>query len=492
MNYVKSFFILGIGFLAGVILPGYVRQPICKDTTTHDKAFAEKKVPSMKIDQAFGKNNIVDVAIIGSGPAGLSSALYASRFARKTVVIAGNNQGGQLMGTSYVENWPGIEKILGPDLIEKLRAQAASFGPQFLADAVESVDFSMWPFVINTENGLKIHALSVIIATGASPKKLGIPGEQEYWGRGVTTCAICDAPFYKGEEVVVVGGGDSAVEEAIQLAPYVKKVTMLVRSSKMRATPVMQKRVAGYPNIEIRYNTAIEKIVGDDVHVTGIEVIDTATKQKSHMSISGVFLAIGHEPNSKPFSSFIDTDETGYIVIKDRSQQTSVPGIFAAGDVEDDVYRQGGVAAGNGIKAAIDADRFLAALGLDKQVEEKLAPLYFKVQKQEAKELQKIETLQEYEAALGDGKLPVILDFYTDTCPSCLQMLPILASVAQDYAGKAKFYKVNAELAEDLVDKFSVFRVPCLIVIKDGALVARYNEAMGKKELVELVEKIIQ
>lgn len=489
MNYLSGSLILGVGLVVGMILPDYIRQPFCGRMVISQKG--EKKDYSLDITQAIGKTNIVDVAIIGSGPAGLSSALYTSRFARKTLVIGGNNQGGQLMLTSHVENWPGIEKIMGPDLMGKLRTQAAHFGPLFLADSVERVDFGVWPFVIATENGSVIHALSAIIATGASPKKLGIPGEQDYWGRGVTTCAICDAPFYEEQEVIVVGGGDSAIEEAIQLASYVKKVTILVRSNKMRATPAMQKRIVGYPNIEIRYNTMIEKILGDTIHVTGVDIVDTVTKQKGHMSITGVFLAIGHEPNSKLFSPFIDVDDAGYIELLDRSQQTSLPGIFAAGDVEDHVYRQGGVAAGNGIKAAIDADRFLTAIGLDKQVEEKLASNYFKVEKKELKELPKITSLQEYENIVMDEKLPVILDFYTDTCPSCLQMLPVLASVAKEYEGHARFYKVDAEIAEDLVDKFSVFRVPCLIIIKDGSLVARYNEAMGKKELVELVEKIL-
>lgn len=486
MKQMQRYLLLASGFLVGAVLSGYVvKRHYCVD----GKSMITLVSHPMRVQDALNKPNLVDVAIIGSGPAGLSAALYAARFARKTVVIEGKNRGGQLMETSYVENWPGFEKILGPEVMEKLHVQAARFNPVFLADVVESVDFSSWPLVIRTENGFTIHALSVIIATGSSPKKLGAPGEQEYWGRGVTTCAICDAPFYKDEEVVVVGGGDSAVEEAIQLVPYAKKITLLVRGAVMRASSVMQSRLAGYPNIVVRYNAAIKKILGDGIHVTGIDIVDTRINETSHMRVSGVFLAIGHTPNSALFAQNLQVDAAGYIKVFGRSQATSVPGVFAAGDIEDSVYRQAGVASGDGIKAGIDADRFLASLGIDTAMEEALAAQYLTLKKESTKELPKLETRAAYEAALGDGSVPVILDFYTDTCPSCLQMLPILGVVAQEYEGRAKFFKVDAEVADELVKKFLVYRVPCIIVVKNKELAARYNEALGKKELVELVEQ---
>ena len=488
MNSIQRYGLLAGGFLVGAVLSGYVvKRHYCVDGVPEQVQWSRV----VHVQNALDKPNIVDVAVIGSGPAGLSAALYASRFARKTVVIEGKNRGGQLMETSYVENWPGFEKILGPEVMEKLHEQAARFHPLFLADTVESVDFGSWPLVIKTNDGLTIHALSVIIATGSSPKKLGAPGEQEYWGRGVTTCAICDAPFYKDEEVVVVGGGDSAVEEAIQLAPYAKKITLLVRGTTMRASQVMQSRLAGYPNIVVRYNTSIKQILGDGVHVTGVDIVDTKTQETSHMRVSGVFLAIGHTPNSALFARDLQVDDVGYIKNVGRSQATSVPGVFAAGDVEDNVYRQAGVAAGNGIKAGIDADRFLTALGIDTRMEETLSKNYLTIAQKTGKELPKLETLAAYEAALGDGSVPVILDFYTDTCPSCLQMLPILGVVAQEYDGKAKIFKVDAEVADELVKKFLVYRVPCIIVIKNKELAARYNEALGKKELVDLIEQVL-
>ncbi len=475
-------------FLLGSLLSGYfVKTIYCREVG----GMHEVKIPShINLEKALEKQNLVDAVIIGSGPAGLSSAIYTSRLARKTLVILGNNQGGQLMGTSYVENWPGISKILGPELMSQLQNQAASFGPSIINDAVERVDLSTWPYVISTENGLQINALTVIVATGSSPRKLGIPGEQEYWGRGVTTCAICDAPFYKGADVVVVGGGDSAVEEAIQIAPYAKSVTILVRSSKMRATPVMQSHLAGYNNIKIQHNVAIQKILGDDVHVTGIELIDTVTQQLRTMPITGVFLAIGHIPNTQLLKDSVDVSDEGYILMHDRSQATSAPGVFAAGDVEDNVYRQAGIAAGSGIKAAIDADRFLTALGLDKAAQEKLRPHYFVAEESKKHEIAEIETLKQYEQVLGDGSIPVVLDFYTPSCPSCLQMLPVLAETAEEFAGKIKAVKVNAENSIELVEKYRVYKVPCLIVIQNRALVARFNEAMSKKELVDLMAQV--
>ena len=323
------------------------------------------------------KNNILPVAIIGSGPAGLSSALYVSRGNVFTTVFQGSKPGGQLTGTSYVENWPGIQKMMGAEIINMLKEQAASFGATFSNDIVEKVDFSSWPYKLTTDSGKEIYALAVIIATGASPKKLNIEGEQEYWGKGVTTCAICDAPYHKGGQVVVIGGGDSAAEEALQLALYAKKVTMLVRGQTMRASASMQEKLKQYQNIEIMYNVGVNKILGDGAAVNSIEIIDNKTKQISKMPIGGVFLAIGHDPNTEIFKNFLKVDSTGYLIVKHPTQETSKHGVYAAGDVVDNRYRQAGVAAGDGIKAALDALEFLRMIGFSEKESENLKSKFF-------------------------------------------------------------------------------------------------------------------
>ena len=229
-----------------------------------------------------------------------------------------------------------------------------------------------WPFRIITEGGQTIHALSVTISTGANPRKLNIPGEDAYWGSGVTSCATCDAPFFKGEEVVVIGGGDSAVEEAMQLSKYASQVTVLVRSNKMRAASRMQNRLKEYKNVAVHYNLSPKEIVGDGTKVTGIKLHNSVTQKDSVMPISGVFLATGHDPNTKLFECQISLTKTGHIELDTRTQQTSMPGVFAAGDVADNRYRQAIVSAGDGVKAALDAIQFLQEIGLNPDISELL------------------------------------------------------------------------------------------------------------------------
>jgi thioredoxin reductase (NADPH) len=448
--------------------------------------------PTIDLSAALGKENVIDVLILGSGPAGSLAAVYAGRAHRYTWVLDGNEPGGLLTKTTLVENWPGELSIMGPDIINHLKLQAKHHGAHFLADTVSEVDFSTYPYVVKTEEGRVLNALSVIIATGATPKKLGIPGEERYWGMGVTTCAVCDAPFYKGLDVVVIGGGDSAVEEALQLASYARSITIMVRGAAMRAAPSMQARLAGYSNIKILYNTALTEIVGNQNGVTAIEVQDTVSGIAHQQPISGVFLAIGHVPNTEFLDHQVALEDSGHIKTFDRTQRTSVPGVFVAGDVADTLYRQAGVAAGDGIKAALDADMFLRDHGYNEALARALEDhRFWAYTDDQAQYVPTLETVEAFDKAIQEHPGIVVIDFYAHYCPLCMQMVPVFGVVAQQYADRANFFKVDIEQALELSLHLHVPKVPALLVFRNGKLIARYSTTMTKSELRILIDELL-
>jgi thioredoxin reductase (NADPH) len=452
--------------------------------------YGTKSHRAYNLDALNEKQNIVPIVIIGSGPAGLSAGIYGARANRQTLIIEGNEPGGLLTKTTTVENWPGEVSIQGPEIVKKMRDHAVHLGVSFLADSVENVDLTQWPFVITTGDGVEIHALTLIIATGANPRKLNIPGEDL---SGVSSCAVCDAPFFKNEEVAVVGGGDSAVEEAIQLATFAKSVTIFVRGSQMRAAASMQDRLKDYANISVLYNVQPKEVLGDGEKVTGVLLVDSKDKSEREFPVNGVFLAVGHIPSSALFKGKIDLDANGYIMLQGRSQETSVEGVFAAGDVEDHIYRQARVAEGSGVKAALDAEGFLQKIGFTTSIGKELIDNTFKVGiKRGGISAVVLESLDEFNALIEQSEGLVVLDFYADYCPSCLHMLPAFESLASEYEGTVTFAKVDAEKATDLVTKFYVTKVPCLLVFSEGKLVGRYNQMMDKKELREFVDQFLK
>ena len=307
------------------------------------------------------------VIIIGSGPAGLTAALYSARANLSPIIFEGIQPGGQLTITTEVENFPGFPNgIMGPELMDLIRQQAQKFGAQSIYQEVTSVDFSSRPFKV-VSDGITYLGETVIVSTGASAKLIGIPSESEYMGYGVSACATCDGFFFKNQHVMVIGGGDTAMEEATYLTKFASKVTVVHRRNELRASKVMQERAFANPKIEFVWDSAVDEVLGTHEggrkSFTGVRLKNLKTGAKTDFKCDGLFLAIGHQPNTKLFTGLLDMDPVGYLLTKPHSTETNIPGVFAAGDVADPIYRQAVSAAGSGCMAAIDAERFLVHHG---------------------------------------------------------------------------------------------------------------------------------
>ncbi len=306
------------------------------------------------------------VLILGSGPAGLTAAIYAARANLEPILVAGMQPGGQMTITTDVENYPGFAEVIqGPWLMEQMQKQAEHVGTKFIHDTIVSVDFSKRPFTAVGDSGDIYTGDTVIICTGAQARWLGLDSEQKYRGFGVSACATCDGFFFRGKEVAVVGGGNTAVEEAIYLTNHATKVTLIHRRDELKAEKIAQKRLFDNPKVNVVWDSAIEEVVGggNPAGVTGAKVKNVKTGAVSDLKIDGLFIAIGHTPNTELFHGILDMDENGYLITKPGTPRTNIPGVFAAGDVQDHIYRQAVTAAGSGCMAALEADRFIAEQG---------------------------------------------------------------------------------------------------------------------------------
>ncbi|HCU73329.1 MAG TPA: thioredoxin-disulfide reductase [Chloroflexi bacterium] len=303
-----------------------------------------------------------DVAIIGSGPAGLTAAIYAARAKLATLVLTGDALGGQIATTNDVENYPGFEEITGPDLTMRMRVQAERFGAETVFDQITEVDFNGPPFSL-VGGGTTYEARAVIVATGASPKLLDVPGEQEFWGRGVSVCATCDGAFFQGQPVTVVGGGDSALQEALFLTRFASKVTIVHRRDELRAGPYLQDRARQDPKIEFIWDSVVTEVRGGEV-VSSVGLKNVKSGAEIDFSTEGLFIFVGHYPNTDMFKGKLEMDDEGY-VISDRFMHTSVDGVFVAGEAQDHYFRQAITSAGEGCQAAMEAEKFLAGLAVE-------------------------------------------------------------------------------------------------------------------------------
>ncbi|NGX47463.1 MAG: Thioredoxin reductase [Chlamydiae bacterium] len=415
------------------------------------------------------KKETQSVVIIGSGVGALTSAVYLQRAGINTLVMEGQDPGGAIAQSPSVQNWPGETEIHGQTLVEKIRKQAEENGAKFVSKEVISVDFKKRPFSITArdvydhEKVETVEAKACIIAMGSNPKLLGVPGESGeggYWTRGVYSCAVCDGALYRGKTVAVIGGGDSAVLEADYLSKITKKVYVILRSDHFRTVEILRKNeLIKKDNVEVLYNTKIDQIAGNGQKVTHLNL-----STKNDLPIDGVFVAIGANPNSTILHNQLDLDANGYIQLQE-DQQTSVPGVFAIGDVVDPVYKQAISAAGDGAKAALQVERYLSS-GESGVHRTSAMPL--------GAQLAELSDTKELYSAIGKGGSPLFVEFYSPSCGPCKQLDPELEKAAGKYSEKIRFLKVDVTKFSSLANTYNVYGVPTLIIFdKQGKIVKR-------------------
>ncbi|MFK0734946.1 MAG: thioredoxin-disulfide reductase [Gloeotrichia echinulata HAB0833] len=449
---------------------------------------------------------VENLVVIGSGPAGYTAAIYAGRANLKPVVFegfeAGGLPGGQLMTTTEVENFPGFPQgITGPELMDRMKAQAERWGAELYTEDVISVDLSQRPFTVRSEEReIKTH--SIVIATGATAKRLGLPNEQTFWTRGISACAICDGatPIFHGAELVVIGAGDSAAEESIYLTKYGSKVNLLVRSDIMRASKAMQDRVLSNPKIQVHWNTEAVDIFGNG-HMEGLKIRNNKTGVESKLQAKGLFYAIGHTPNTSLFQGQLELDEVGYIVTKHGSPETSVDGVFAAGDVQDHEYRQAITAAGSGCAAALLAERWLSSNALIQEFHQQPVtavnelesqPVATKTEAEQAAEFDLQATRHEGGYALRklfhQSDRLLLVKYVAPGCGPCHTLKPILNKVVDEFDSKIHFVEIDIDKDRDIAENAGVTGTPTVQLFKNKELVKEVKGVKQKSEYRQLIQ----
>ncbi|BAY36862.1 thioredoxin reductase [Nostoc sp. NIES-2111] len=448
---------------------------------------------------------VENLVIIGSGPAGYTAAIYAARANLKPVVFegfqAGGLPGGQLMTTTEVENFPGFPQgITGPELMDRMKAQAERWGAELYTEDVTYVDLSQRPFTVRSDER-EVKAHSIIIATGATARRLGLPSEHQFWSHGISACAICDGatPIFHGAELAVIGAGDSAAEESIYLTKYGSKVNLLVRSEKMRASKAMQDRVLSNPKIQVYWNTEVVDVFGNG-HMDGVTVRNNKTGEETKLHAKGLFYAIGHTPNTSLFKGQLELDEIGYVVTKHGSPETSVEGVFAAGDVQDHEYRQAITAAGSGCAAALLAERWLSVNGLIQEFHQEPT---INNELEHQPEVQKTEAEQAAEFDLNgtrhaggyalrklfhESDRLLIVKYVSPGCGPCHTLKPILNKVVDEYDGKIHFVEIDIDKDRDIAENANVTGTPTVQFFKDKELVKEVKGVKQKSEYRQLIE----
>jgi thioredoxin reductase (NADPH) len=446
---------------------------------------------------------VENVVIIGSGPAGYTAAIYAARANLKPFMFegyqAGGLPGGQLMTTTEVENFPGFpEGITGPELMAQMKDQALRWGTEMVTEDVTGVDLSKRPFTVKSEERT-LNTHSIIIATGATAKRLNLPSEQIFWNQGISACAICDGatPIFQGQALAVIGGGDSAAEEAVYLTKYGSHVHLLVRRNQMRASKALQDRVLNNPKITVHWHTEVIDAFGDTL-LKGVRVKNTQTGEEAELAVRGLFYAIGHTPNTQLFHDQLDLDEVGYIVVKPGTVETSLAGVFAAGDVQDHKYRQAVTAAGTGCMAALVAERYLTAQGLAQEfhqteVADPPAETTPKAQNQQTTAFDAGMTRHVGGYALRklyhESDRLIVVKYAAPTCGPCHTLKPILSKVIDQFEGRVHYVEIDITEDPEIAESAGVIGTPTVQFFKDKGLVGELRGMKQKSEYRAMIAK---
>ncbi len=453
----------------------------------------------------MGTPVVENVVIIGSGPAGYTAAIYAGRAQLKPVVFTGVERGGpaggQLMTTTEVENFPGFpEGLTGPELMERMQAQAVRWGAELIPEDVIRVDFQQRPLLVKSAER-EVRAQAVIIATGATAKRLHLPSEEKFWNLGISACAICDgaSPLFRGVELAVVGGGDTACEEAIYLTKYATQVHLLVRSDRMRASKTMQERVLRHPQITVHWQTQVVDVYGHG-KLGGVRVKNNQTQQERDLPVGGLFYAIGHTPNTDLFRGQLELDATGYIVTQPGSVATSVPGVFAAGDVQDHQYRQAITAAGTGCMAALLAERWLAEQDLAQPVTTPAAsatipPEAAKTVTEQSPEFDPHQTIQAGSYALRklyhETDKPLLVMYKAPGCGPCRSLKPILEKMAAEFTGQMYLVLIDLEQDPEIAQAAGVTGTPTVQLFHRKERLQEWRGVKPKSEYRQAIERCL-
>ena len=448
---------------------------------------------------------VENLVIIGSGPAGYTAAIYAGRANLKPVVFEGYQlggiPGGQLMTTTEVENFPGFpEGITGPELMDRIKAQAQRWGAELFTEDVISVDLSQRPFTVKSEEReLKTHA--IVIATGATAKRLHLPHEEQFWNAGISACAICDgaSPIFKGVELAVIGGGDTATEEAVYLTKYATHVHLLVRRHELRASKTMQQRVLTHPKITVHWNTEVIDVYGND-KLGGIKIKNNQTGEQQDLPVQGLFYAIGHTPNTQIFQGQIDLDEVGYIVTKHGTPETSVEGVYAVGDVQDHEFRQAITAAGSGCMGAMLAERWLSMNGLAQEVQqtetaepeaETTASTQPQITTSENFDIQNTRHTGGYalRKLYHESDRLIMVKYASPTCGPCHALKPILDKVVGEFEGKIHYVEIDIEEDPEIAQSAGVVGTPTVQMFKNKGLIQDLKGVKPKSLYRELIQE---